>query len=184
MATKTLSYTNSFTGEHETHKMTVYARYDYNNLYIAIKVENDDYSSNIGYEHDRIFIFFDGNNNGIIEENEDVRSFYNLMHDDCHFRADNYWTSDYWPHGEGCANPIIPVPGGLCDWIYEFAIPLNSGDPHDLSITPGSTVGIKIEYAELHYYADEGRFHYMGADGWPSYGERRDGLTYAKLKLG
>ena len=183
VATKTLSYTNSLTGESETHEMNVYARYDDNNLYIAVTVENDEFFTDKEYERNsRLWIYFDGNNNGIIEENEDAQRFpWDLMHGDFHLTADGSRVQDEQSDGGGRWR-FETVSGNLGNATYEFEIPLNSGDPQDLSITPGSTVGIKIEYEEMHYSEKTGTFDTVGGDTWPR-GHRLDGLTYAKLTL-
>ena len=187
--TKTLGYTNSLTGESETHEMNVYARHDDNNLYIAITVENDDFfkgtAQDSSYEDvDYISIFFDGNNDGVIEENEDMRRWpWDLPCGDFHFTGDGTWIQDTLSNGGGRWR-FVSISGALGDYIYEFEIPLNSGDAQDLSITPGSTVGIKIEYQEMHYFEENGIRSAVGGDAWPSKGGVLDGLTYGKLTLG
>jgi len=182
--TKNLSYTNSLTGENETHKMNVYARYDENNLYIAITVENDDFSTDVDHDRDLIWIYFDGDNNGVIEENEDIQRFpWDSLYGDFHFTGDGTWAQDALSNGGGRWS-FVNVSGDLGNFTYEFEIPLDSGDPQDLSITPGATVGVKIEYQEMHYSEEEQTWSAVGGDAWPSKGGVFDGSTYGKLTLG
>jgi len=183
VATKTLSYTNSLTGESETHEMNIYARYDDNNLYIAVTVENDDFWEDAKRDRDLLWIYFDGNNNGIIEENEDIQRFpWDERRGDFHFTEDGGWAQDEQLN-EGGRWRCMETSGGLSNYTYEFEIPLNSGDPQDLSIAPGSTVGMKIEFQEMHYFEEKQAWSAVGEDAWPSKGEVLDGLSYGKLTL-
>ena len=70
--------------------------------------------------------------------------------------------------------------------VYEFEIPLNSGDSHDIAISPRSMVGMLVKYRQMYEYEDEekgwlGRF--VGEDGWPGLASGFNAQEYGKLVL-
>lgn len=180
----TLTYTNDSVN-YETHDMFVYFMNDNNYLYIAVKITNDDYESDLDGDLDAIEIFFDGNNNGIIEPGEDIKQFTNLSYDDWFYEGEieGYYTCrpDATLDGEGVASHSNQAIG---DYTYEFKIPLNSGDAHDLAITSDSTIGLHIQYSESYYNATDESWICDGTmDGWPNNGDQFDGSNYGTLKL-
>lgn len=183
---KELSYHNRVTDEDETHLMAFYCTHDEQNLYIAVKITNDDFqeqtSVGTGELHvDILEIYFDGNNDGIVELNEDIKNFWWLRFGDWVYLGER-WCNDDIENGVGKATHSNPT--GIGDYFYEFEIPLNSGDPQDLTITPRSTVGIKVSFREMNKVGD-GQWDFAGEDGWPLFVEssRFDGATYGKLIL-
>lgn len=180
----TLTYTNDSVN-YETHDMFVYFMNDNNYLYIAAKITNDDYESDLDGDWDVIEIWFDGNNNGIIEPGEDIKRFTNLLYEDWFYEGESEgyynWSSDATLDGEGVASHSNQAIG---DYTYEFKIPLNSGDAHDLAITSDSTIGLHIQYSESYYNATDESWICDGTmDGWPNNGDQFDGSNYGTLKL-
>ena len=180
---KTLNYTNRDTSESETHEMTVHFMNDDTYLYIAIKITNEDFESDDvqGVDVDVIELYFDNDNDGVIEPNEDIKNFWNLKYGDWFYKGNGTWCSDSKKDGGGAAKHSNHAIG---DYTYEFRIPLNSGDDQDLSVTPDCTIGVKILYREMCYNSSANGYWYsVGKDGWPTEGERFDGSTYGKLVL-
>ena len=177
---ETLSYTNDSVN-YETHDMFVYFMNDNNYLYIAVKITNDDYESNLSEDWDKLEIWFDGDNNEIIESGEDIKEFTNLVYGDWFYEGNNTWSSDATLDGEGEASHSNQAIG---DYTYEFKVPLNSGDTHDLSVTSDSTIGVLIRYLEFYYIPDNDSWLCNGTfDAWPNNGSKIDGSNYGKLKL-
>ena len=179
---KTLNYINCDTSESETHEMAVYFMNDNTYLYIAIKITNEDFESDDVQDQDVdvIELYFDNDNDGVIEPNEDIKNFWNLEYDDWFYTGNWSWCSDSKKDGEGAAKHSNHTIG---DYTYEFRIPLNSGDDQDLSVTSDCTIGVKILYREMYYSSADGYWYGAGEDGWPTEGERFDGSTYGKLVL-
>jgi len=187
--TKTLSYTDAVP---ETHEMTVYFMNSHCYLYVAIKITDDDFEGEYyqtGEDVDVIELYFDNDNDDVIEPYEDIKNFWNLVYRDWFVYEVGppcwRWRDDV-PYGgtldgEGAATHSNLAIG---DYTYEFKIPLNSGDIHDLSVSAGSTVGIKILYREMHWDPIDGVWTWTTSeDGWPSSVGRFDGSTYGKLAL-
>lgn len=83
--TKTLSYTHNITHESETHEMTVYFMNNHCYLYTAIRVTDDDFEGEdyqMGEDVDVIELYFDNDNDGVIEAYEDIKNFWNLEYRD------------------------------------------------------------------------------------------------------
>lgn len=183
--TKQLDYVNQ--GFQEKHEMIGYFMNDDHYLYIAIVITMEDFeaSTTESSDIDVIEIYFDNNNNNIIEPNEDIHNFWNLRYGDWHFEENERWCSDQNTHGQGKATHSNKNTG---DYIYEFKIPLNCGDVQDLSVTSGSVIGIKILYREMHCDSKTGKWEWkkngVAEDGWPNKEGRFDGTTYGKLMLG
>jgi hypothetical protein len=185
---KTLSYV-SIDGA-ETHEMVAYFAHDDNHLYVAIMITNDDFESSTALEiagkylvesYDVIELYFDNDNDDVIEQGEDIHHFWNLEYDDWYYAGNGSWNKDQRKDGIGTATHSNQ---GIGDYVYEFKIPLDSGDAQDLSITPGSTVGIKILYREMHYDPATDIWIWGEAqDGWPAKNDRFDGATYGQLVL-
>lgn len=183
--TKQLDYANQ--GFQEKHDMIGYFMNDDNYLYVAIVITSDDFEAERPEKSDVdvIEIYFDNNSNNMIEPNEDIHNFWNLQYGDWHFEENERWCSDQNTHGQGKATHSNRNTG---DYIYEFKIPLNSGDVQDLSVTSGSVIGIKILYKEMHFDSETGKWGWeensVAEDGWPNKESRFDGSTYGKLVLG
>jgi hypothetical protein len=184
--TKTLDYFNCITGQDETHEMLVYFMNDNAYLYVAIRITNEDFESeDIQLDDvDVIELYFDNDNDEVIEANEDIKNFWNLEYSDWFYNPTEEgsvrWSEDERADGIGAASHSTHSMG---DYIYEFEIPLDSGDIHDLAITTSSIVGIKILYREMYYNATDEYWHSKGEDGWPAVEGRFDGTTYGKLVL-
>jgi hypothetical protein len=159
--------------------------HDEENLYIGVTITNDDFQmvTDVGEGElyvDTLGIYFDGNNNGVIEPNEGINYFWWLGYSDWFFIEENRWTIDDVKNGTGKATHSNP--SGIGDYVYEFEIPLDSGDPQDIAITSQSTVGIMVSFNEM-YKENGDSINTAGQGGWPLFAEVRDGQTYGKLVL-
>lgn len=121
--TKTLNYTNCITGQNETHEMFVYFMNDDTYLYIAIKITNEDFESEDVQEGDVdvIEIYFDNNDNEVIEPNEDIKNFWNFEYGDWFYEGNGSWCDDVGYggtlDGRGIATHSTHSVG---DSVYEF----------------------------------------------------------------
>jgi len=186
--TKTLTYFNAVDNQNETHDMTVYFMNNHSYLYTAIKITDDDFEHEdypTGEDVDVIELYFDNDNDEVIEAYEDIKNFWNLRYRDwfkvgAQYRWNDDLNDDGTLDGEGVATHSDLALG---DYTYEFKIPLNSDDIHDLSVSAGSTIGIKIMYREMYWDTTSGVWEWKGEDGWPTSAGRFDGSTYGKLVL-
>ena len=115
---------------------TVYMMNDATNLYIAIEVSEDDSDTS-----DRMTVFFDNNNDGTLDDDEDAllhSSWFYDMHWD---GEEDQWLEDN-PHGASGAKRVGS------DWVFEFLHPLCSGDPfgEDFCLNLGDVVGFNLGF--------------------------------------
>lgn len=190
---KRLTYQNDRTGKKETHQMEVFYLNDENNLYFGIRVQGDDF----GKENelvDVIELYFDNNNNQIIEVGEDIKNFWNLDYGDWHYNGDGGWSADAVVDdlpvvdGLGKARHTIARQGKIADYTYEIRMPLKSNDALDLSVDLGSEIGMKITFREMYLDpAGDWLIWDSAEDGWPTGNQNRedrfDGKTYGRIKI-
>lgn len=155
------NYSNSGGGD-ETHQLKVYIQNDAINLYVAIIIMDEDF--NITDSYDKLNLYFDNNNNGLLDTTEDVKVFQSLDYSDWFFHEDGYTTTDSTTNGIGKATHTTQGDNG--DYIYEYEIPLNSGDTQDISVNAGDTLGLLISFTEFSGTVNTGSFG-VGWDTWP-----------------
>ena len=132
-------------------------------LYLKWEKETGDTDSdNTLYDQ---YVFFDQNNNGILEFPEDMKVGYNgdgIVED--YYWNGTSWETDISAGGtdDGATGTNGPLP------LYrEMLIPLSSGDPYDMAASVGDIIGIMF-YA---WSGDEGSdVDYW----WPAGGDRED----------
>jgi len=103
------------------------------------------------------YLYFDPENNGVLTPNgEDAK----YASDTVSF-SDGYWDGEDWsldvPDGEQTT--------GLFDstTFREVRIPLDSGDPHDMSVEPGDTIGVMFARVDGSWPEDA---FYQDASTW------------------
>jgi hypothetical protein len=132
---------------------TFYVMNDGTNIYLAIKFVQSSYGKSTQFSAD-----FDNNNNGIADDGEDIIATRITPPSSPSF-ADFYrFASANPPFVEDTVAPDpnggIP-PAGTEDGagaasnngtltVIEMSHPLKSGDTHDISLNPGSTVGLRV----------------------------------------
>jgi hypothetical protein len=187
---KSLNFVNTVTGQNETHLMTVYSMHDDVNLYLAVRVSDVQYLSPLPQEQgklamDCLEIYFNTEKAGDIKINEDVKNFRGLDYGDWHFSGATRWEQDKLLNGVGKASHSNQA--GIGDFIYEFQIPLNSGDPQDLAITPTSRLGILISFHENYWNKSGNSWNqsFAGEDFWPTFGDgnRFNAANYGEIIL-
>lgn len=164
-----MNYTSFSSGNSETHKFIMYIMNDKVNLYIGIIIYDEDFNTTDSY--DVLELYFDSNHNGIQDTFEDVKSIrisdyqdgpFDLTLNDRYFHEDGYTTSDTQNDGKAVGKHTNQEIG---DYVFEFEIPLNSGDPQDISVNSGDTLGLYITYTEMKLM-DGG---YTQGDGWENW---------------
>lgn len=164
-------------------------------LYCAVVVSAEDFKKE-NFKKNKmedagffLYLHFDNNNDGIIEKGEDIKVIEILMggrtppwYNDDYADPDKNWPQSDWGGGDSAYMNAKRNGLGSASYsdstgclTYEFSIPLNDGDPLDLSAKPGDTIGIKVRLEERNY---GGVFI-----GWPIGRGVNMGSTYAKLTL-
>jgi len=106
-----------------------------------------------------ISLFFDNNNNGAINNNEDAKSdsitfpatgnpieSYHDLHYDSALQA---YTEDTYTNGT--ASGTHSTSSGPGAWVWEFATPLSSSDPQDFSLAQNASIGFEVVFTQQHY---------------------------------
>jgi len=139
---------------------TIYVMNDANNLYIAIKIQDDDAYS------DRVSIIFDNDHSGgSLAVNDDCfrvddRGLSDLYYDG----ATGYHEWDDVEHGSGDATI-----DGANTWYFEASHPLCSGDAQDFRLSIGDTVGFTVWYWDRTNSVSY-------SNGWPAWWDSPDGF--------
>ena len=129
-------------------------------------------------------IYFDGNNDGAISAGEDAKSMEWGVGEtlpqylDAHSCDWGWYDVEEQQHGD--AGYTYSDDTGI--YVWEFEIPLDSGDALDLAVQTGDTIGIKCNV----YLGQELRrreFCPAGVLVWPASSTRFSATTYGKLVL-
>lgn len=127
---------------------TMYVMNDYNNLYLAAKITDDDFGNETMW--DVFAIFFDNDHDHVIPEFGDDGLFcftVDIPFDHFFYNDTVGWPSDsaYGGLEDGCAAAI----GNGTYNFFEIKHPLDSHDDvHDFSLKIGDTVGFCVAYAD------------------------------------
>jgi hypothetical protein len=196
--TKTFGYT--IKGINKTGNIAAYFMNDDSSLYFAMTARAQDFKASF-FMKDITYLdldlYFDGNGDGVIGIGDDSRLFtigatnfsweegkwegkvsWISQYGDLHLCQEGWWESDTTTNGKGAAT-LADDTGTLT---FECLIPLDSGDPEDLSAKPGDTVSARIE---LSQYRDKSSdlSGCLGYDVWPAGGGSFDIKSYSKLVL-
>ena len=191
--TKTFDY--SIGNISKVGELVGYFMNDDDNLYVAITVSAEDFHEDIFDEFEKegvgfaLELRFDGDNDNIVTEREDVRTIGRDFYDNLNLRHFEYNNGSFCSMsgillcGDGNTNGAgnMSYPGDTNTFTYEFSIPLNSGNPGDLAVKPGDTVGLKVILGERQTL--DGSYRVLESVGWPIGGGVLDGSTYGKLVL-
>ena len=145
-----------------SHSGRMYVMNDAGNLYIALRLQDDDASDN-----DEMKIFFDNDNGGgALQLGDDV-----IWHTTVQFR-DGY-------HEPPLATDYDEDDGGSTDgsgdrtrdgsnvWYVEFSHPLNTADDsHDFSLSYGDTVGFDLAWDDAPVPAGPKDYLYWPSSDW------------------
>lgn len=126
---------------------TVYVKNDAANLYLAVKVADDDFGTNVS-TRDLFMFHFDNNHNSVGPEiGDDCLSCVSTsIYSDQFFDGSTY----QWDGLDGGTYDGVVASSGDGTYNYfELSHPLNSADDaHDFSLTIGDTVGFMMRYAD------------------------------------
>lgn len=155
----TFEFSHSISGEF--HPATFYVINDDDFLYMAIRIQDDDFNS-----RDHIIVSFDDNNNEDLQNNEDGLVVWNgwQSNSDCYadvsvsqitwaLDANNGGTDDL------TADSSHTNPSGIGDYTFELRHPINSADDvYDFDLAAGDIVGFGIQFSDYFgnnmWYAD------------------------------
>ena len=167
--------------EEKTGNMEGYFINDEDSLYVAITLTTEDFRPDM-FEKEKILLkldlFFDERNDGVLRKGEDVKWFWELEYRDAHQEGNTY-SVDKLKDGEGTC--IYSSKANA--FVYEFRIPLNSGDTEDLAVKAGDTLGIKVKLSVFQEVEVNKRWSPVWYDGWPDARSWTDGSTYGRLVL-
>ena len=183
-------------------EMAGYFLNDEHSLYIATTVGGDGMQHSVT-EEDWVWftltLHFDGENDGVIGDGEDIRLLHSSQAgswEQSYYMDEHINLSEYGSYikfgsdgseGDDSGEGAVTFSKGDNSYTYEFRIPLNSGDPNDLAVDTGDTIGIKITISEMVKVGEEYREsgYRLGYAGWPIavYEATTDISTYGKLVL-
>jgi len=178
-----LKYTDIKTDQPEEHPMAIRYFADHYGLYLAIGVEGEDFGSIADF--DILFVHFDNDGDGEIEEFDDIKEVWAHIYCDYHMndpKKEILSRHDILVDGRGAMTHSTRK--GIGDYVYELMIPWRPHDPIDIEVTEDATLRVKFVYAEskkfsLPYLAHGWRWA-NSYDGYPD-GDPRRGETYADL---
>jgi hypothetical protein len=172
--TATFSYQTDKDGKQEEHAFAAYLRHDKKYLYIAMTLEDDDFGGKD--QRDVMEIHFDNNNNGKIDVNETIKSFWNLTFENWQYKGNGSWSKSNKKDGStGKAGHSNQKKGNrIGDYVYEVKIPL--------SLFPKKETRIAFLFSEMSPDRRGGWAVLYAKDGWPEDVIRFDGATYAALR--
>jgi len=138
---------------------TIYVMNDQNNLYVAVKIQDDDTGN------DELTIQFDNDNaGGALVKGDDNLAWWDSFFD-TYFEPP---TAIYQDTSDGGTDDGSGgrTQDGLMIWYFEFSHPLDSNDNlHDFSLSLGSTVGFELSWRDRK--PDQpSSFHYWPAATW------------------
>ncbi len=151
-----VDFTLSYRGE--DHNSTLYVKNDNVNLYVACRIEGEDYDV-----LDALRFHFDNDHNGSRDLGD------NVLHISWFYRdayIDNASIgSIMWDFADGGTRDGVGAAQFTPSRVYHFeaAFPLDTNDDaHDFSLSEGSTVGFLLTFFDYHGPAD------VDSDTWPS----------------
>lgn len=179
-----LQYTDIKTNQPEEHPMTIHYFADHYGLYLAVKVEGEDFGSIADF--DILFVHFDNDGDGKIEAFDDIKEIWAHLYCDYHLNDPGKKVlsrHDILVNGRGAMTHSTRK--GIGDYVYELMIPWQPHDPIDINVTADTVLRVKFVYAEskkysLPHLAHGWNWGSNSSDGFPDADPRR-GETYADL---
>ena len=170
---------NSFA---ETHEMDLYFKNDGDNLYIGLKISDDD-NNHSGDDFDAIHINFDDPHDGIYNEGEDQKAFptiYDGFYDENH--RDNDDEEDVNQGGTQDGTGVILYQSEY--YLIEISVPLNSGDSLDIQTNVGDVIGFNIAFLDnIGIIDDDYIIDNLSIGGWSS-SSFSNATYWGDLKIG
>ena len=117
---------------------TLIHRTDGTSLFLGFEVEDPTLEAN-----DVLRVRFDDEANGVLDASENEISLTTSRFFDLHFNGEFWARADPQAHGEGAVAAAANDTN-----FFEFAVPLDSGDPLDFSLTAGATLGYCVIYTK------------------------------------
>ncbi|UCH32361.1 MAG: hypothetical protein JSV05_03000, partial [Candidatus Bathyarchaeota archaeon] len=130
---------------------TLYVMNDATNLYLAVRIADDDFGTNTS-TRDFVAFFFDADHDGVGPEigDDSLVCISMSTYLDQFFQDPSY----AWDNLNGGTNDgVVGSSGDGIHNEFEISHPLNStNDAHDFSLTMGDTIGFMIRYADNNAY--------------------------------
>ena len=117
-----------------TGQLSGYSMNDNASLHMAIAFSTNGLEANLRPTYAKVILRFDGDNNGSLTEGEDMRQWFGSDYYDGHFDPDlsDAFGYDMYDSGAGASSGVAEDNS----MVFEFRVPLNSGDPQDLAVLP------------------------------------------------
>jgi len=129
---------NGFHSSELTMDGQLYVMNDDTNIYVAIVLADP-----VQCPYDSMMLDFDqGHDHTATTGGEDAMDYYNGAY------ADYYWGNDWWSYDTNMGDSTDGTGAQVhssSQYTYEFSKPLDSGEDTDMSLSPGDTVGFRIE---------------------------------------
>jgi hypothetical protein len=136
-----------------TKEGVLYLMNDENNIYLAVLIPDADQDA------DYLFLGYDQGNEHIATDGGEDAMGFNLCCLYKHFSlgyvylhwdyAAEWWSEDLKAHGNGKQSYVLPHPGVLGKYRYEFVKPLKSGDNQDMRVNLSDTIGFDSTNASI-----------------------------------
>lgn len=159
------------TNTHQPGEALFYYMNDRDCLYIALTLSSLE-PDMLSFDKEDIefscTIVFDGDNDGFPIPGDDAKRLDSAHRNqlpvfrDVHVDPEGDEESDEQEDGEGACG----YRKDTSTWVGEFRIPLNSGDPQDLAIQSGDTIGVRWEIRAWQMSSD-GIYRHIGGVEWP-----------------
>jgi uncharacterized protein (DUF1778 family) len=147
---------------------TLYVMNDATNLYLAVKIADDDFGTDAS-TRDIVMFYFDNDHDGTGPEigDECLACISNSTYFDQFFQSPSYAWDDL---NSGTDDGVVASSGDGIYNYFEVSHPLNStDDAHDFSLAVGDTVGFMIQYVDNNTYVGNwpaGASPFMSPTDW------------------
>ena len=138
-----------------------YVKNNWNSLYFAVEIFNDDYEAQDGQSnYNGLYAFFEENHDGVLASGDNGEAVTTWIGSPFYSRNDLYYQGSYWDadlnalktnDGAISWSHTNPIQGAMGNWTFEMVIPLvgTDGESYDFDITQlPRTIGFKIRFEE------------------------------------